>query len=377
MLYASVYNEDKVSNTLYYAGPFLLSKQSQQTRFLFDGGYYIIQPPRPKSQPQFYYYAYDHLGSIRCAVSTTGIGSERGDYYPDGTLISDLSWPGSYKYNGKEFDNLYRLNWLDYGARQYMPDLAQFTSVDPLCEKYYHLSPYAYCANNPVNAIDSDGNLCIFINGWYLFNGGSSYWNTQNGSFSNMVLKHFKDSSRPYYYDGSLGGAVRTFISSDRFNPGEDNTNLSAYVRYKAGYNAGIFDAEEIISNLRRDGSGNVIEPIRIISHSMGGMYSKGFAQALVEYVEKNPKTTNGLIISEYDFAPYQPKSQSAVKGVDTYQYSHVHDIIAGSSPIKGAHYMPTSKATNKKHSLGDFTEYINSLQEGRYKFINGKIRKY
>ncbi len=98
-----------------------------------------------------------YLGSIRCAVSTTGIGSERGDYYPDGTLISDFSWPGSYKYNGKEFDNLYRLNWLDYGARRYMPDLGQWTSVDPLAEKYYHLSPYAYCANNPVNAIDSDG----------------------------------------------------------------------------------------------------------------------------------------------------------------------------------------------------------------------------
>ena len=101
-------------------------------------------------------FFYDHLGSIRSAVSTTGSGSERGDYYPDGTLISDLSWPGSYKYNGKEFDNLYRLNWLDYGARQYMPDLAQWTSVDPLAEKYYHLSPYAYCANNPVRFIDEN-----------------------------------------------------------------------------------------------------------------------------------------------------------------------------------------------------------------------------
>ena len=97
-----------------------------------------------------------YLGSIRCAVSTIGIGSERGDYYPDGTLINDLSWPGSYKYNGKEFDYLYRLNWLDYGARQYMPDLAQFASVDPLAEKYYHLSPYAYCANNPVRFIDEN-----------------------------------------------------------------------------------------------------------------------------------------------------------------------------------------------------------------------------
>ncbi len=30
-------------------------------------------------------------------------------------------------------------------------------SVDPLCEKYYWISPYAYCLNNPVKYIDPDG----------------------------------------------------------------------------------------------------------------------------------------------------------------------------------------------------------------------------
>jgi len=29
--------------------------------------------------------------------------------------------------------------------------------MDPLCEKYYNVSPYAYCANNPVRFIDPDG----------------------------------------------------------------------------------------------------------------------------------------------------------------------------------------------------------------------------
>jgi len=29
--------------------------------------------------------------------------------------------------------------------------------VDPLAEKYYSISPYAYCAGNPVNRIDPDG----------------------------------------------------------------------------------------------------------------------------------------------------------------------------------------------------------------------------
>ena len=29
--------------------------------------------------------------------------------------------------------------------------------MDPLSEKYYHISPYAYCAGNPVNLVDPDG----------------------------------------------------------------------------------------------------------------------------------------------------------------------------------------------------------------------------
>ena len=33
----------------------------------------------------------------------------------------------------------------------------QWTSVDPLCKKYYSISPYAYCANNPVRFIDPTG----------------------------------------------------------------------------------------------------------------------------------------------------------------------------------------------------------------------------
>lgn len=36
-------------------------------------------------------------------------------------------------------------------------DLARFTTMDPMSEKYYSISPYAYCANNPVRFIDPNG----------------------------------------------------------------------------------------------------------------------------------------------------------------------------------------------------------------------------
>ena len=52
-----------------------------------------------------------------------------------------------YQYSGKEFDRMNGLDLYDFHARQYDPVLGRFTSPDPLSEKYYHLSPYAYCSN--------------------------------------------------------------------------------------------------------------------------------------------------------------------------------------------------------------------------------------
>ena len=37
------------------------------------------------------------------------------------------------------------------------PDLSIWLSVDPLSDKYPNLTPYAYCANNPVVLVDPDG----------------------------------------------------------------------------------------------------------------------------------------------------------------------------------------------------------------------------
>ncbi len=42
-------------------------------------------------------------------------------------------------------------------ALPYNPALSLWLSVDPLSDKYPNLSPYVYCANNPVRLVDKDG----------------------------------------------------------------------------------------------------------------------------------------------------------------------------------------------------------------------------
>ena len=58
-------------------------------------------------------------------------------------------------FSGKERDN--ESGYAYFGARYYDSDLSIWLSPDPLAELYPALSPYAYCANNPLKYIDPNG----------------------------------------------------------------------------------------------------------------------------------------------------------------------------------------------------------------------------
>jgi RHS repeat-associated protein len=59
-----------------------------------------------------------------------------------------------YLYNGKELQDELALDWYDYGARFYDPQIGRFTSLDPIADNFYELSPYNYASNSPVAKID-------------------------------------------------------------------------------------------------------------------------------------------------------------------------------------------------------------------------------
>ncbi len=56
----------------------------------------------------------------------------------------------------KELPQFFGLDWYDSIAR-WQTTSGVFTSPDPLAEKYYSVSPYAYCKGDPVNRTDPDG----------------------------------------------------------------------------------------------------------------------------------------------------------------------------------------------------------------------------
>ena len=51
----------------------------------------------------------------------------------------------------------------DSSARWQYSLIPRFSTIDPLAEKYYHISPYAYCAGDPVNLVDPDGRWFVKV----------------------------------------------------------------------------------------------------------------------------------------------------------------------------------------------------------------------
>ena len=136
----------------------------------FAGGRFVARTPAPGVSAMVpMIHVTDHLGSVRAVVDgVSGEVVETNDYYPFGsrwnTTASLTDNTNRFRYNSKEEQpSLYPASfrnaaaYIDYGARQYDPVLGRWFAQDPLLEKYYGISPYAFCAGNPVRYVDFYG----------------------------------------------------------------------------------------------------------------------------------------------------------------------------------------------------------------------------
>ena len=321
------------------------------------------------------YYLKDHLGSVRQVISETGTVLQETEYYPFGLpIVRNGGAANKYLYNGKEVQP--STNWQDYGARMYMADVGRWFRIDPLAEKYFGQSSYNYVHNNPVNAIDPDGRLVIFVNGQGPSNPLNNYW----GGFDKSVMNQLKDNHWQYY-DGSIGGWGSTLGGGIFTGLGN---NLSSSNRYDAGFDKGYEDAASLIANLARDKEGNITETIKIITHSMGGVFGNGLQNGILKYLKEHPELAEQVKISLVaHFDPFQASDITANSNIYTMQFKHRYGIIndkngtrrrndadglwwLANEDVNGADVNITDP-NESGHGIGTFLNNVTNLREGTY----------
>ena len=275
----------------------MLYENGTLKQILIDGGYITFSG----TTPQYHFYLKDHLGNNRVVCNASGTVEQINHYYPFGGLMGESSNGDvqRFKYNGKELDRMNGLDWLDYGARHMDGARVAWPAMDPMCEKYYDVSPYVYCRNNPINNIDIKGDsILVLIDP-----------NGANGKGHMAVLIQNKDNKWEYYskngtkeffglygepYNDNKGEfsfqTVDEFLNSSDFNPIDKETDQR---KYTEGY--------LIPSTSEED-----IEAINGAMSELGKIYNvigsncAVTVQSALSAAGKNPGTPNGISFSPF-----------------------------------------------------------------------------
>lgn len=150
-----------------------------------------------------------------------------------------------YKFGGKELDQV--LSNYNFGARLFGTSLCRWTTMDPLREKYYSISPYTYCAANPVNRIDPNGM------DWYIFD--------ETGNYS-QTIEHEGQHRLAVRTENEEGFSYRFYDFAD---PKNDPKDIDEHVINKLEF----VSTEEIINSLH--GAGTFRDSFLGLLNSKGG----------------------------------------------------------------------------------------------------------
>ncbi len=207
------------------------------------------------------YHIKDWQGNVRAVIDDQGSLLEINNYYPYGMLMGQATaGEQPYKYGGKELERMFGLDSQDFGARWYQPSLGLWHTPDSYCEDTPWLSPYSYCAANPVNLIDPTGNYWIKAK----YDKTSFYYYDSRILTEDDIAKYYGDETDLSFAGQSITIEVldaETRKMLDSFKLKDDGTFLMNGTELDTEYNR---NNSLIIGSdcfLAKDRNGNIVYP--------------------------------------------------------------------------------------------------------------------
>ena len=160
---------------------------------------------------QIVYYEYDAFGNVLSIKDNNGI---------DITNSNHIGLVNPFRYRGYYYDQETNLYYLI--KRYYNPTWGRFLNVDGIIETNrdtltYNL--YSSCGNNPINGIDSNGNLGIILKGILIFVGVVTAYHAIKGvarAISDVYLGSVKKAKvSKYMFNKSLESKPKSGVKDD------------------------------------------------------------------------------------------------------------------------------------------------------------------
>ena len=221
----------------------------------------------------------------------------------------------------------------DFGARFYTPAIPRWTTPDPLSEKYYNLSPYAYCAGNPVNLVDPSG--CLIGD---FYNTSGNYIGTDGIDDKRKYLVLSSKDQKTVKTTNKNGGTTSvSMISSAVPVPSNEVVDMmvNAYEKtenngLEYGFRVGL---KGTISSLVEGTEGDIdmtgpqneirtagdYTALEVHTHPMGNPSDYGKA-APSDLDQKNALTTASNIVLGYEWHP-APQRTNTIGGPPSFEF--------------------------------------------------------